>query len=145
MALTVTLRIDGLRETLRAFDRLPDDADTQLRDASQRIADSMAGHIRAAATAEGRQAGALARTVRARRDRVPVVVAGGTSRLGRKRKPAFKLLYGSEFGSHRLPQFKPHMGSGSYWFFTTVEDREVEMGREWSAAADRIIRAFGTG
>lgn len=140
--LVVTLRIEGARETLRAFKSLPKEADAALRDASQRIAQTLAGRIKTAARSEGRQAALLASTVKARRDRLPAVVAGGVKRVGRNRKPAYKLLFGSEFGSNRLKQFKPHLGRGSYWFFRTVEDGQSDLSRQWSKAADEVARAF---
>jgi hypothetical protein len=148
--LTVTVHIDGVRETIRAFDLLPTQASDELRDASQRIAQALEGKIRAAAAAEGGQASILAPTVKARRDRVPAVQAGGVKRIGRRRKPAYKLLFGSEFGAsqtgrYSLKQFKPHLGSGSYWFFRTVEDDATQIDEQWNKAADDIIRRFGHG
>lgn len=141
--LVLTLRVDGVWQTLAAFRRLPKEANNALRDASERIAQTMASRVRSAAEAEGRQAALMARTVKVRRDRVPVVQAGGATRVGRRRKPAYKLLFGSEFGSNRLRQFKPHVGRGSYWFFRSIEDHQDEMARQWNRAADDIARSFG--
>lgn len=148
--LVVTLRLDGVRETINAFNLLPKRASDELREASQRIAEVLVGQVKAAAVAEGRQAAALAKTVKARRDRVPAVEAGGVRRIGRRSKPAYKLLFGSEFGAsqkgrYSLRQFKPHLGRGSYWFFVTVENDESRIDREWNDAADEIIRRFSGG
>lgn len=148
--LTVTIHIEGIRETLAALRELPKDASNELRDASQRLSESLATDVQSAARAEGRQAAILAKTVRARRDRVPVIVAGGMTRIGRNRKPAYKLLFGSEFGAsqegrYALKQFKPHLGRGSYWFFKTVEDKQTEIASEWGKAADDVVRRFGEG
>lgn len=148
--LVVTVRISGVRETLGAFALLPRQASDELRDASQKIAQAMQGRIQAAARIEGRQASILAPTVKARRDRVPAVQAGGAKRIGRRHKPAYKLLFGSEFGAsqsgrYSLRQFKPHLGAGSYWFFRTVEDDQAVIDREWNAAADEVIRRFVDG
>lgn len=143
-ALTVTVRIEGARETLKAFRDLPKDASEQLRQASTRIAEKAASRVANAARAEGRQAALIAPTVKARRDRVPVIVAGGSSRVGRRKTPAFKVLFGSEFGAH-LRQFKPHHGAGSYWMFKTVQEHEPQLAREWTAAADRIVGTFTAG
>ena len=155
--LVVRLHIVGARETLAALKALPADASVELRDASRRIAQTMQGRIRSAAVAEGGQAAAVAKTVRARRDRLPVVVAGGTRRVGRHRTPAYRLLFGSEFGMNQRSgwyarpryassvgrQYKPHRGRASYWFFTTVDDSQAEMVTEWRRAADTVIRRFG--
>ena len=86
-----------------------------------------------------------------------VVVAGGTRRVGRHRTPAYRLLFGSEFGMNQRSgwyarpryassvgrQYKPHRGRASYWFFTTVDDSQAEMVTEWRRAADTVIRRFG--
>lgn len=143
--LLVTIKIEGIRETLAALNKLPKDANNELRTKATEISQKLSAAAREAATAEGRQAGIVAATVKARRDRVPTVVAGGPKRIGRNRQPAYKLLFGSEFGATRYEQYKPHLGRGSYWFFRTVEDNEVEIAKEWLEAADEIIRKFSGG
>lgn len=143
--LLVTIKIEGIRETLAALNKLPRDAANELRTKATEISQKLSAAAREAATAEGRQAGIVAATVKARRDRVPTVVAGGPKRIGRNRQPAYKLLFGSEFGATRYEQYKPHLGRGSYWFFRTVEDNEVEIAQEWLDAADEIIRKFSGG
>lgn len=158
--LTVTVRLDGLRETLDAFRHLPDDASKELRDRSVKLAETIAEKVRAAGKSEGRQAAAVAATVRPARDRVPAVQAGGTRRLGRRRAPAFGLLFGSEFGMNRrsgwyaaprfegtgrYSQYKPHRGQRGYWFFPTVEGEQDRINREWTQAADAVVRRFSEG
>jgi len=157
-ALTITLHATGVRETLSAFRALPKDASAELRKSSLKLAESLAVAARAAGKAEGGQAAAVARTVKARKDRVPSVQAGGSTRVGRKRAPAFALLFGSEFGMDRRSgwyarsryrrskgsQYEhPHRGREGAWFFPTIEARQAQIMREWQAAADRIIRSFG--
>lgn len=158
-ALTVNLHLAGARETLAALRTLPKDASKELRDASKRIADDIAEKVKTAAVAEGRQARVLARTVKAHRDRVPVVVAGGMTRLGRHRVPAYTLLFGSEFGMNRRTgwyarerfrastgrQYKPHRGQQGRWFFPTVEAEQAEISRQWREAADSVIAKFAAG
>lgn len=143
--LTVTLRVEGLRETLAAFRSLPKEANTELRERTLKLSESLAASAQQAAKQEGRQARILAPTIKAKRDRVPAVTAGGAKRIGRTRTPAFKLLFGSEFGSSRLKQFKPHRGAEGYWFFPTVEREQAEIGRAWSEVADNIIKSFSEG
>lgn len=141
MADEFSVEIIGADEILRAFRQLPKEASDELRDTAQRLAADLATDIAAAARREGRQAALMAPTVKAKRDRVPVVQAGGAKRVGRNRVQAGKLLFGSEFGS-RLPQFRPHLSGGSYWFYDTVERQDSEIYAEWLKAADRIIQAF---
>lgn len=141
--LIIRVHIDGLRETLAALRQLPKDASDELRAAALEISKEIAKAAAASGRREGRQAALVAGTVKAQRDRVPVVVAGGTKRIGSRRKPAYALLFGSEFGANVLQQYKPHLGKGSYWFFRTIEDEQVEIAERWLKAADEVIRKFG--
>lgn len=151
-ALSVKVRLTGVREVLAGFRGMSKNANDALRDASLTLAQALAVDVAAAGRAEGAQAALVATTVKARRDRVPVIVAGGSKRIGSRRVPAYELLFGSEFGAgqggrYGLRQFKPHLGSGSYWIFKTVQDAAAtaRIDREWNAAADAIVRAFGKG
>lgn len=137
-SLTVNIKITGLKETLRAFSAMPKNVSAELKDASQKIARDLATDIKRRARAEGRQAGLLAATVKTPRDRVPVVSAGGDTLLGRNRKPAYKLLFGSEFGATTLRQFKPRNVIG-YWFYPGVRGMQGEMDEQWNAAATRVM------
>jgi|SRR5688572_3844 len=140
--ITIRLRIFGLRETLRAFDRLPDDANKELRAASLSIAGFLATEIRLSSRLNA-QSALLGPTVRAQKDRVPVVVAGGGRRVGRNRVPAYKVLFGSEFGATVLRQYRAHNGDG-YWFFSTVTLNRAYVEREYNEAADEIIQKWGS-
>lgn len=144
--LTVSISTAGVRETLRAFNGLPKNAADELRAAALDLARELAVSAAAAATAEGSQAALVAATVKAARDRVPAVLAGGAKRLGSRRKPAWKLLFGSEFGSNRFKQFpRTHVGNSGIWFFPTIEAEGPRIVRRWQQAADDIIRAFARG
>jgi hypothetical protein len=154
--LTVVVHIDGVHETLAAFRQMDKSSQDKLRAASFDLATMLAGKAQAAARAESGQAALLAPTVRAVRDRVPVVQAGGARRVGRKRAPAWGILFGSEFGMNARSgwyaapkfdneprrQYKRHNGSQGYWFFPTVEENQDEIAKGWNKAADAIIRDF---
>jgi hypothetical protein len=142
-SLSVSVHVDGVHEVLAAFERLPNQADRELRDASWDLARALAGRAAAAGRAEGHQAALMADTVQAIRGVVPAVVAGGSARVGRRRTSAWKLLFGSEFGSTTLRQFKPHLGQGSYWFLVTVSREETRIAAAWQHAADEIADRFG--
>jgi hypothetical protein len=140
--LTVKLHITGLRETLRAFDALPQAADDSLSKRSMELAESLAVKVRAAASSDSKQSALMASTVRAKRARVPMITAGGSKAVGHRKVPAFKVLFGSEFGASRLLQFRPHVGQGSYWFFRTVEENADDIDSAWGKVADDIVRSF---
>ena len=142
-ALVITMRQEGVRETLTAFRGVPKEANNALRDAAGRIAQRFATTAAAAGAAEGSQAALVAKTVKVGRDRVPVVTAGGTKRLGSRKAPAWKLLFGAEFGSNRFTQFpRTHTGTEGIWFFPTIEREAPAIIKEWREAADEVLRAF---
>lgn len=147
---TVRLRIDGVTETLKALNQLEPDANKAIRAHSLELSRQLAGRIKAKASASGRQAALLAPTVKAGRDRVPLVRVGGTSpRIGRPyprrgRARPFELLFGSEFGGDHGHGFLPHRGRKGYWINPTVEAAAPLISREWNAAADEVVRQFGT-
>lgn len=157
--LTVTVHIEGIRGTLAAFARLPKEANDSLRDRSLALSRSLAVDVAAAATAEGGQAALMAPTVRAVRDRVPAISAGGVKKVGRHKVSAWRLLFASEFGQNKRSgwyaaaryagsagrQYGPHLGRGSYWFFATVEAHEAEIGTAWRRVVDDIHADFRRG
>ena len=139
-SLTVRMELEGFRETIAAFRELPKDANDKLRDGTLELSEQLAGRIRADARGDSAQSALMAPTVKARRDRVPLVQAGGSRRVGRNRVPAYKVLFGSLFGAENYPQFRPWLGPPhSYWFFETVDDAGPEIARHWRGIADEII------
>lgn len=140
--LVIRIRISGVDEVITAFRRMPKAANKALRDRTKELSQVMAAHAKAAARGDSAQSALMAPTVRARRDRLPVVVAGGSKRVGRNRKPAYKILFGSEFGATYLAQYRPHVGAGSYWFFDTFDKRQHEIERKWLQIADDVVLAW---
>lgn len=143
--LTVKVHITGVRETLAAFRQLPKDATVELRESAGRIAEMLAGAARARGMASSKQSALVAPTVRVMRDRVPVVQVGGSSQVGTRHTPAWRILFGAEFGARSYRQFRRHRGSKGYWFFSTIEGNEARIAAEWNEAADRIIQKWGAG
>jgi hypothetical protein len=155
MGITVRVRITGAREMLRAFKALPKDATKELRDANTEISKELAVKIKAAANASPRQGPAVAPSVRAGRDRIPNVQAGGGRRAGRQTRrskgqratTAGDLVFGANFGATYLDQFPAHNGGAGqddYFFFKTVEDNMPAIADEWTAAAERVLKKWGT-
>jgi hypothetical protein len=147
MGIVVRVKIGGARETLAAFRRLPKEASNELRDANQKISEHLADKIRAAARSSDAQSALVAQGIKAKRDRVPAIQAGGRTKVGRNRSPLDKILFGANFGATQLKQFRPHRGGGDddYWFFSTVEREEPRIVEAWTEAADRILTQWGTG
>lgn len=145
-SLSVNVHLTGARETLAAFRRLPREASDALRQRSTELAVGLASKVASAARSDSGQSALMAPTVKARRDRIPSIEAGGASRVGSNRVPAYKVLFGSEFGARVYPQFRPHVEKGgSYWLFKTVEDNEVEIASAWERVAQDIERAYEQG
>lgn len=142
---SVSVEVSGMRETLAAFKALPKDASDALRDASKELAESLVTSIKqAAGRARQPQATILGATVKVRRDRVPVIIVGGTKRIGRNKVPAWRILFGGEFGSNRYRQFhQRHTGTEGTWFFPTVERDKAQIADAWDKAADEIVTRFG--
>src|SRR5688572_27989939 len=95
--------------------------------ASLSIAGVVAADIRTSARTNA-QSALMAPTVRAQKAAVPVILAGGSRRVGRNRVPAYKVLFGSEFGAY-LKQFRAVNSSG-YWFFETFDKKRDYIGSE---------------
>lgn len=157
-SLTISLRVDGIADTLRAFQRMPKDANAKLRDAAQAISRDVAtSAAQAGRRDETPQSALVAKTVKAVRDRTPAVTVGGTRKLGRHRVPAYALVFASEFGMNKRSgwyarpryrgatgrQYQPHSGREGHWFFPTIEGQQSAIARRWHAAADAIIDEVG--
>lgn len=126
--------VPGLRKALR---EVPREAQGELRDAAQDIA----GIIATKATARARSVGGVAKyvapTIRAKRDRIPVVQMGGSGSL-----PSGGIVGdvwgGAEFGSRRYRQFAPFTKGGRFLYPTISDESEAIM----DAYGDALIRAI---
>jgi hypothetical protein len=142
-ALAIDIKIEGLRETLKAFRDLPKDASAELRTAAGKIAEDMAGWIKSAAALDSPQSALMVPTVKVARDRVPAVTIGGARRVGSSRAQAYKILLGANFGARSFPQFREWAGKGNDFFvFRNIEAHSAEIEERYLDAADRIIRAW---
>jgi hypothetical protein len=134
--------IKGLDETLRAFRRMPKEANKSLRERSLDLADLLARSAAQAGRASDAQSALVAQGVKSKKDRIPGVRAGGATRVGRNRAPLHKILFGAEFGANRLKQFRPHRGREGYWLFPTVRRESPRIEKEWEKVADDVVRDF---
>lgn len=145
---TAHVKIHGVKEMKAAFRRLPKEASRSLKEHSKVIADDLADRIHNSAIGSSRQSAAVAKTVKARKDRFVAVQAGGNRRVtsqsrvsaGQKPTKAYSLIFGANFGAAHLKQFRPHRGAGDndYWFFSTIEENTTRIDAEWGKAVDDV-------
>lgn len=148
--------VEGLRPLMRELNTLGPEANAQLRDTSQDVAEQLARNIRRRARTP--QEDAVYASVRARRDRVPKVAAGGArlaavsrpvhgrkkgSRSVQRRPKSGQMIFGVEFGSRGSWRFpRPHNNDG-YWMFRTFRASQTWMLGEWLACLERVLARGG--
>ena len=140
--------LDGIAGLNRALRALPKEASAELRDASQEIAGEVADKARAKASGMGGAAAKVAPTIKARRDRVPVVAMGSKKRIERgrsgDRQTVGDLIWGAEFGGrgrNTTQQFLPHRGQDGYFLWPAV--READIGERYSEALLDALNKIG--
>ncbi len=151
--------VEGVRDLQRALRNMPKELSQELRKASQQIATKVAAEARG--NAGTRLQRAAAQSIKAKRDRVPTVVAGGGARAAVSRprgkastKPTrAQLFFGAEFGAdhnvmRRRPgssgtylgfnQFPTPPGTTGRFFYPAVRQRRwVNL---WLDAVDDVLR-----
>lgn len=154
MARTFKFRnVDGLYKTLST---LPKEASSTLRKASVVIAGDVATQAAGLARQVGGVAKYVAPTLKARSDRIPKVVMGGSKRLPGPPGPnqtVGNVIFGAEFGGQRRKttmQFDPWRGNGKdagYFLWPTIRaeyDTVVERyGAALKEAVDRAATRSG--
>jgi hypothetical protein len=121
-----SVEVDGLMETLKAFQglerELRKEANSELRQAARTCAAVLAGHLaRAASSSPTRVARRVARSIRVKSDRVPVVSIGGPLKVGATGAQAGALVWGSEHGpAGDVNRFGVPASSAGYWIGPTV-------------------------
>lgn len=148
----VSVQVEGLNETLKAFNAYGRDANRELRQAAAVEADRLVAAIILAGEARGKQAALTTGSVKRRSDRVPVIVAGGTRRVtrtsGKGKATAGDVFFGAEFGGGRRPttrQFPPWAGRRGYWFWPTVRAGLPELRRRYIKTLDELAAKWAAG
>jgi hypothetical protein len=90
-----------------------------------------------------------ARTVRAKKDRLPTVLIGGAAKIAVSRPgpspTAGDVLFGTEFGARPGPnawRFPP--AQDSYWLFASLKGRQPALLSEWEAAITKVARKWAS-
>lgn len=131
--------------TMRKTRELPIETNEYLVYTSQEAAAELTKKVRAAARASGRQSAIVAPAVSVVTSRRPIVMTiQHTELIGRNNTPARNIAYGSEFGAHRYPQFRPYKPRG-YWFHPTIDANEFLAERAMAEAVDYGIENWGAG
>ncbi len=154
MATQVFSSVMGLNTALR---KLPKETIVRLRDASVVIAAKVAADAQGRAQQEGKLAALVGPSIRATRDKVPVVRMGGATKLPESgagwthsrsgsRQTIGDVMWGAEFGGQRRPttgQFFPWRGSGAgagYFLYPAVRGDETYIHDEYSAALNKALQ-----
>ena len=108
-----------LLAALRGVDKeLRQNTNRRLRQAAGDASRGLIPELQAAASSSATpQARIVAASVRIKSDRLPAVQVGGSRRIGHRRTPAGRLLWGSEVGGRN---FAAPTG-GAYWIAPTVD------------------------
>jgi len=157
--------LEGLNETLKALNRLDKEAKDAAKERVTEISRMMAREVASAGRARSDPRDKfVAGTIRAKRDRLPVINIGKATRMPVSRRGpgprASDLMFGMEFGSNgsrtdtptrrggrpgwRFPERTPRRGRGNegYWIFPTArrqQDRVVDM---WARALEDVAKEW---
>lgn len=133
-----------IRQILRSFKAMTDDAIQQSKRVGFELADYAAGKIKNYAV--GSRFIATSRVT----DNVEISKSSkiGEFAYGYKSQRFFSggastldMVYGLEFGSNRLPQFPPRKREG-YTIYPTLRKIQPEIIKKWETAFDEILKEF---
>ena len=144
----IGVQVEGAKEALAAFRQLDKDAQKRAREKTKQISEVLAKRIRAAAPPEKRYQN-LAQSVRAGKDRAPVIRVGKlqTPRVSGGGGPA-QLVIGMEFGADqngpnawRFPPRTPRRGRGNqgYWVFPTARSQQSSIVKLWQESLNQDL------
>ncbi len=138
---TVFQNVAGLRKALR---KLPKHLTAELRDASVSIAAEVAREAAGKAEGLGGSARLVAPTIKATRDRVPVIKMGGAKRIrkGSATQKRGNVIWGAEFGGGARPstmQFSPHRGTDGYFLWETIRANKQDIHEKYDDALNAAL------
>jgi hypothetical protein len=145
---TQSVQVDGLKETLRAFNRLGKDASRELRKASVDIAQHTASDAMGAASALGGVYAAAGSSIKARSDRSPKVIAGTAKKVTKRKTSAGSIIFGAEFGGRgraTTQQFAQHRGQQGFFLWPTIRHNKARDIARYQRAMDDLVRKWSRG
>ena len=137
--------IKGLNQFLRDMKNAPKELQSELRSRAQDIAEPIASDARSrASTAQQRL---VAPTIRAPKDRIPVLKAGGGKVLAsgtpRRRRPrGGDVYFGADFGSSTLPQFPGRKKRGTM-VFPAIKGKRKHIADQYLEAVEDVFKGRG--
>jgi hypothetical protein len=148
----VSVQVDGLEQTLKAFNRLDKDSKKKARQSVLKVSEQIASRLRATAPTETRYQNLVA-SIRTKADRNPKVDIGrlANPKVSGGAGPR-ELVIGMEFGADqsgpnrwRFPPRTPRYGRGNagYWIFPTARRNQAEIVKLWRDSLDASIREWG--
>ncbi len=146
----VQVKVEGLDETLRAFNKYGKDANRELRQAAGGHVDRIVGMLNTAAANAGKGAGLSAGSVKRKSDRVPALTAGGSRKVKSStgKVTAGDVFFGYEFGGGRRPttqQFPPWLGRTGYWFWPLLRREMPALRRAYLKTLDELAAKWAAG
>jgi hypothetical protein len=147
----VGVQAEGVRETIRAFNKLDKEGKDKAREKTKQVSEYLARKMRGSAP-PGKRYAALEQSLKAGKDRVPVIRVGGrqTPRVSGGGGPA-QLVIGMEFGADqsgpnawRFPPRTPKRGKGNagYWIFPTATREQNSVVKLWQDSLEPVIREW---
>lgn len=133
-----------IRQILRSFKAMSDEAVAKSKEVSSELADYAAGKIKSYAV--GSRFVASSRVA----DNVKISKSSkiGEFAYGFKSQKLFSggattldMVYGLEFGSTKYPQFPPRRKEG-YFIYPTLRRIQPELIKRWEQAFDEILKEF---
>ena len=146
----VQVKVEGLNETLREFNKYGKDANRELRQAAGAHVDRIIGMLNTAAANAGKGAALSAGSVKRKSDRVPALTAGGSRKVKSStgKVAAGDVFFGYEFGGGARPttqQFPPWLGRTGYWFWPLLRREMPALRRAYLATLDELAQKWAAG
>jgi hypothetical protein len=146
----MSVKVEGLDETLRAFNAYGKDANRELRQAAGVHVDRIIGMLNTAAANAGKGAALSAGSVKRKSDRVPALTAGGSRKVKSStgKVTAGDVFFGYEFGGGARPttqQFPPWLGRTGYWFWPLLRREMPALRRAYLKTLDELATKWAAG
>ena len=139
----MALEIEGLKPFLARINQLPKTAQNEIREAAMFIADDEIGRIAQAGRTSDRQSAAVATFIKARRDRVPAIAAGGNTKTGVKGgATSGQLFFGAEFGGGSTKRFERQETKTEYTTASGKTRTKTKFGKATFAGTKHTTNQF---